>query len=197
MRFWSLRAREEALTFEEYYQLDTNPKRKERYEYWKNQIPKKCTCEKPNNVFPEPPCDVFRATLIEAKGDPPKAKYNSIVKAWVPEDYRKWYADTYRIVLKTSSEWLAELIPADRAAEMALAKKFSDNERDPARRALKDEWNQYNTRANKLERINHRVPKEAGGCPGAPPSYGNLQPQQTLCAFCQSIDQEMTDDWQG
>lgn len=48
--------------------------------------------------------------------------------------------------------------------------------------------------ADKMARINHRVPKEAGGCPTGD---GNLQPQQTLCEYCQQIDQIMTDTWQG
>ena len=55
-------------------------------------------------------------------------------------------------------------------------------------------WDKYSVDADRLARINHLVPKEAGGCPTNPE---NLQPQQLLCLACQDIDQTMTDHWQG
>ncbi|HYO56874.1 hypothetical protein, partial [Archangium sp.] len=57
-----------------------------------------------------------------------------------------------------------------------------------------DLYGKLRTEANKLARINHLTPKEAGGCPTNP---RNLQPQQTLCKTCRSIDQFFTDKWQG
>ena len=77
---------------------------------------------------------------------------------------------------------------------MAKAATISKSTSNPADKKLKDEYDKYREDAKKKERINHKVPKDAGGCPDDP---GNLQPQQTLCDMCRGIYQIMTDEWQG
>jgi hypothetical protein len=38
----------------------------------------------------------------------------------------------------------------------------------------------------------HLVPLSAGGCPGAPGKYGNLQCKDDLCQSCKDIDDKFS-----
>jgi Domain of unknown function (DUF4150) len=128
-----------------------------------------CSCTPGNRVFPQPPCDVFRepdpkrTPQIEAKWDLER------------EEYRKAWGATNGRPLRTASDVTA-------AMRAEAGGSFTDAQ---AKSAL--------TKANKQTRINHLVPKEAGGCPTNP---GNLQPQDELCSFCQGVDDEFTAKWQ-
>jgi hypothetical protein len=174
---------DEALTMEEFYGLKSKGPRREQYGYLKECKEGLCTCT--GRVFPEPPCDVFRA-----RDD---SRYRAIVNAWeapgVKRDYRERYWEMTRIRLKTSIEFMGEfLAPCRDADALRRAGKASRNElqRDSKLLRERQEYDALKVKANRLERINHVVPKEAGGCPTHP---GNLQPQQTLCDVCQGIDQ--------
>ncbi len=177
---------EEAQSFEDFYKLnephpskkakfkgqlsDRGRKRSERFEVILTEKASNCTCTPGNRVFPEPPCDVFRET--------DSARTSKIEEAWdmVRNDYRSsWEAKTGRTLLTTSAAM-------DQLRQQAGGSFKSDAE---AKAAL--------TKANKQTRINHLVPKEAGGCPTNP---GNLQPQSELCQHCQGIDDEFTEKWQ-
>lgn len=143
-----------------------------------------CTCAPGNKVLPQPPCDRFRA--------PDEARYKNIVAAWeaegVKKAYRAWYQAEFGTMLLNSTAILAGLIAASPNPQ-AIQKLANLRRGDPARKP----YDALSDRAKKLERINHVVPKEAGGCPTGP---GNLQPQQALCSSCQDIDQSFTNNLQ-
>ncbi|WP_158501884.1 PAAR-like domain-containing protein [Vitiosangium sp. GDMCC 1.1324] len=182
---------DEPLTMEEFYGLDSKDPRREQYDYLKECKEKLCTCA--GRVFPEPPCDVFRAKN--------EKRYASIVNAWegpgVKSDYRERYWEMTGIKLKISMEFMGEFLVQHKDADaLRKAGKASRSELQKNAQLMRyrQEYDALKLKANRLERINHVVPKEAGGCPKNP---GNLQPQQTLCGVCQEIDQFFTDEWQG
>ena len=199
---------EKALSFEDYYKLnetkaeagwkkrknELSPRAEKRMKQLNNMIYRKeneCECE--GRVFPEPPCDVFREGIS-------KGKYVNIVNVWESkiDDYRNWHLNQYGIELHTESHFIDELIRShsDSSKMQSIRDSRSSFRRgDPD---LKKYSNQISTPASRLERTNHVVPKEAGGCPGHLEEGGdqNLQPQQTLCSVCQGIDQYFTDNWQ-
>lgn len=128
----------------------------------------KCKCTPGNRVFPEPPCDVFR---------PPDEKRTAKIE-------NKWNEsrDAFR------ADWAAKNgrplpTPDDAMASMRAAAGGSFGSDKEIKAALDS--------ANKQTRINHLVPKEAGGCPDNP---GNLQPQSELCDFCKGVDDQFTYD---
>lgn len=146
-----------------------------------------CTCS--GEVFPKPPCDVFRG--------PDKDRHDAIEAKWNKERaaYKDWYQRTHGVQLHDSTHFfnlMKGALPATTQAAMMAAAKLGKAARrlDPNGQLM----DKLSADAKKLERVNHLTPKEAGGCPTNP---GNLQPQQTLCAACQGIDQFITDTWQG
>ena len=181
---------EEPLSMKEALNIDPrrpnfNAGRLEEYKLLKSMKKTECTCS--GEVFPRPPCDVFR--------EPSKDRHDAIVGQWKPPAYKKWYQKTHGVELKNSTHFLDVMVKSQPAATqraMAAAAKLGKTARraDPNGRLFDD----LSAEAKKLERINHLTPKESGGCPTNP---GNLQPQQTLCLTCQSIDQFITDNWQG
>ncbi|MFY2563617.1 PAAR-like domain-containing protein [Corallococcus terminator] len=187
---------DQPLHLEEFYKIDVTGPRREQYENLKKLKTTRCTCS--GRVFPEPPCDVFRSKEAIAGN-----RYNGIVARWeasgTKAQYREAYKRTTGVALKNSTEFLDELL-AKCGREEALRSAAKASRRDlqlPTNEPLRRDWAEYSElklRAKELERINHLVPKTAGGCPDNP---GNLQPHQTLCSVCQDIDQFFTDEWQG
>lgn len=167
-------------TFEEFYGTKTNHKRGDDFAYWKEvKIHKICSCVPPNEVFPKAPCNVFR---------PPDGKRHARI-----EDTWNQHSPTYRQrqvpPLKTASDFRPQVLAAAGVTQAQYVKVMNG-----PKGAEKKAMSRLASGADKMARINHRVPKEAGGCPTGD---GNLQPQQTLCEYCQQIDQIMTDTWQG
>ncbi|OJH33682.1 hypothetical protein BON30_47445 [Cystobacter ferrugineus] len=187
------KAEDKSLNMEEFYGLESNGPRRDQYVYLRECKEKLCTCA--GRVFPEPPCDVFR--------DKEERRYDAIVGKWESEGTKSAYREDYErrtgVRLKRSTEFLDDLL-AKSGRESVLRKAAKASTRDlslPGNSQLKKDWEQYKAlkiKADRLDRINHIVPKEAGGCPDNP---GNLQPQQTLCEVCQEIDQFFTDKLQG
>ncbi|WP_342376381.1 DUF4150 domain-containing protein [Myxococcus stipitatus] len=177
---------DEAQSFDDFYKLnephpsnkakfkgklsDRGEKRSREFAAVRAQKAAQCTCAPGNRVFPEPPCDVFRAHDSE--------RTKKIIAAW--DEERSNYRDHWESV--SGRQLLTPESAMARLREQAGGSFASDAE---AKAAL--------TQANKQSRINHLVPKEAGGCPTNP---GNLQPQSELCAHCQGIDDLFTSKWQ-
>jgi uncharacterized Zn-binding protein involved in type VI secretion len=178
--------KEAAQSFEDFYKLNEphpseRPKfkgqlssrareRSERFAFILAGKASSCTCTPGNRVFPEPPCDVFREKNVDLG--------KSIGLEWSKKinDFKyDWEAKAGRKLL-TSDEVL------DKLRAQAGGRFKNDVE---AKAALSE--------ANKQTRINHLVPKQAGGCPTNP---ANLQPQSELCLYCQGVDDEFT-KWQG
>jgi len=174
----------------EFYGMDSKAtgrakERAEEYAMAKQLKKKHCECTGQTEVFAKPPCDVFRAEN--------RARKKRIEHEW--DQHRKRYIDNYGQPLFDKSHFLNLMIdchPPVEQAKIRGARKMRKQDRKL------DEWGKlwdhYNVEAERVERINHLVPKEAGGCPTNP---NNLQPQQLLCLHCQAIDQMMTDHWQG
>jgi hypothetical protein len=143
-----------------------------------------CTCPPGNEVFPSPPCDVHRAN-----DDPKRTKR-------ISDQWSDGYSDTYRKnnTLKDAAHFRNEILSGNPALAALHAIAGSLRKGDPR---LKEYREKVTVPADKKARVNHRTPKEAGGCPGHPGHDGNLQPQQNLCENCQNIDNWMTDHWQG
>ncbi|GJL49598.1 MAG: hypothetical protein NPIRA01_08250 [Nitrospirales bacterium] len=195
---------DQALGFKEYYDIPlgrdatgkkikveaVSPRQEQRLKQFNEEIKPRllsCSCTPPNEILPEPPCDVFRQI------DQPR--YKDIEGKWeekgVKQNYRDWYEKTHGVSLKGPSEILSGLVASlgpEIAAILDADRKLSKG--DPKRK----DWDDLTKEANSKARINHKTPKEAGGCPTNP---NNLQPQQTLCDACQEIDTFMTDNWQG
>lgn len=178
----AFKEKDTALSFEDFYKLNEphpseRPKfkgqlsqrgkqRSERFAVILAEKAARCTCTPGNRVFPEPPCDVFR--------DPVPERTEKIDEAWneVRNARRAdWEAQTGRPLLTYEA--------------------VMQNLREQAGGKFKDhaESKAAQTEANKRTRINHLVPKQAGGCPT---NLGNLQPQSELCSHCQGIDDDFT-----
>jgi hypothetical protein len=178
-------AGEEAQSFDDFYKLnephpgkktkfkgqlsDRAQKRSDKLAQIKADKAAQCTCTSDNRVFPEPPCDVFR--------EPDPKRTSKIEQAW--DEKRDAYKDEWAARNGRPLRTISDVTAAMRAE---AGGSFTDAQ---AKAAL--------TKANKQTRINHLVPKEAGGCPTNP---GNLQPQDELCSFCQGVDDEFTANWQ-
>jgi uncharacterized Zn-binding protein involved in type VI secretion len=177
---------EEAQSFEDFYKLnephpskkakfkgqlsDRGQKRSKRFAEILTEKASTCTCPTGNRVFPEPPCDVFR--------EPVPARTSKIALLWNEKrgEYRSdWEAKTGRRLLTFAAAM-------DKLRQQSGGKFSSDAEAKAA-----------SAKAERMTRINHLVPKEAGGCPTNP---RNLQPQSELCSTCQGIDDEFTYKWQ-
>nr|WP_246357197.1 DUF4150 domain-containing protein [Pyxidicoccus fallax] len=177
---------EKAQSFEDFYKLnephpskkakfkgklsDRGEKRSQDFAKILAEKASKCTCTPGNRVFPEPPCDVFR--------DHDSDRTKKIDLAWNDERSRfreRWEAANNRPLLTYDGAM-------SRLRQQAGGSFKSDAEAKAA-----------STQANKQIRINHLVPKEAGGCPT---NDGNLQPQSELCSYCQGIDDLFTNKWQ-
>lgn len=184
---------DEPLSMKEAMGIDKNspnyrPRRAEEHELLLLMKKENCTCG--GKTFPSPPCDVFRK--------PNKERHAAIENQW-DEDrrygrYKMWYMNEHGVQLHDSTHFMANMKQMYSPEELHLMEHAMTRPR--AQRA-NDPWakkfEEMQTKAKKLERINHLTPKEYGGCPTNP---GNLQPQQTLCITCQQIDQFMTDSWQ-
>jgi uncharacterized Zn-binding protein involved in type VI secretion len=182
---------EEALSFEDFYKLnEPHPSEKTKFKGQLSQRGKqrserfavilaekaaRCTCTPGNRVFPEPPCDVFR----NKEEDPTRPRYNKINTAWL--DGLSKYKDDWE------TQAGRPLLTREAVMEELKEQTGGKFKNQAEAKAAQDQ-------ANKRTRINHLVPKAAGGCPTNP---GNLQPQSELCSHCQGIDQEFTDKWQG
>jgi len=193
---------DEALTMEEFYKLDSNNARREDFNFLVSYKQKHCTCT--GRVLPEPPCDVFRAS------SPGSTRHDRIEAEWGRsiDSYKEYYQRTTGVKLKSAADFLGEALQntgraqAVRDAGMITRSKLGELKQLAKRnqphdaQLLKDaeRYKELSTKAKKLERINHLVPKEASGCPTSP---NNLQPQQTLCDACQGVDDFFTDKWQG
>jgi hypothetical protein len=186
---------EEPLSMKEYYGIQSantpNPNARTQEFQLARQFRKKqhCQCTTSTRVFPTPPCDVFRRSTPERTRD--------IENAWARE--RDAYVSRYKREtgreLHDASHFLNTMIGCHSAADQAEIRKAAKLRKSEMKQSKWGQlWTNYNTEANRLARVNHLVPKEAGGCPTNP---DNLQPQQLLCESCQSIDQMMTDHWQG
>lgn len=169
---------EEPLSFHEYYRIDAQEKGKltrqgqERGERIRKIIKikkKRCCCTRGNRVFPQAPCDVFRAPNTDRK--------LKIASMWESsrDKYKAWWKSQNGRALRSDVDVMNEL-------RAAAGGTFTAEQAKAAR-----------SYALKQTRINHLVPQQAGGCPNNP---GNLQPQDELCAYCQSIDDEFTKCWQ-
>lgn len=186
----AFRAGEEPLSMREFYGMDSKGTGRardlaEQYKLAKNVRRTQCQCTVSTAVFPSPPCDVFRAEN--------PAKKKRIERKW--NNSRNRYIEGHEHRLHDKFHFLDLMIashPAGEQKKIRAAGKMrrSDRKDDPWGKL----WNKYNKDSERAARINHLVPKEAGGCPTGP---GNLQPQQLLCLVCQDIDQMMTDHWQG
>ena len=193
---------DEALTLEEFYGLDKNPARREQFDFLVAYKKQHCTCD--GRVLPEPPCDVFRASV------PGGSRHGEIEREWgaAVYSYRQSYEARTGQRLKEYAELLEGLLQATgRASDLRATAKMSKQEvasleqlkkngkpHDAQRLQDAKEYRRLNVEAKQLERINHLVPKEASGCPTNP---NNLQPQQALCKECQAIDDFFTAHWQG
>ena len=170
---------EEPLSFNEFYKIDEKhkgkltPQGKSRGERFRGILrtkKKRCQCTRGNRVLPTPPCDVFR----EANNTD---RTNKIKAAWdfSRDEYKAWWKNQNGRALRSETD-VMDMLRA-RAGGSFTAEQAKES---------------YD-KALKQTRINHLVPKQAGGCPNNP---GNLQPQDELCSYCQSIDDEFTNDWQ-
>ncbi|QRK06337.1 DUF4150 domain-containing protein [Archangium violaceum] len=193
---------DEPLTMEEFYRVDIDTSRREYFKLLMEDKQKLCKCN--GRVFPEPPCDVFRAS--ERGGQ----RRKDIEAAWGKEirQYRESYERMTGVRLKSAADFLDEFLhdtgrpQALRATtkmtkrELEALEQLEKHQKPHDAQLLKDarDYKKLSTKAKKLERINHLVPKEASGCPTSP---NNLQPQQTLCRVCQAIDDFFTEEWQG
>lgn len=190
----AFKAGEEPLSMKEYYGIQPpgTPKPNARTEEYKlaRMIRKEdCQCTTKTQVFPSPPCDVFRRSTPE--------QTRQIESKWNQhrQDYVRTYEEQTGRPLFDSRHFLDLMIGSHPPIEQKQIRDAAKMRRSEAATSKWGKlWKQYKTEAAKLARINHLVPKEAGGCPTNP---GNLQPQQTLCLACQGIDQLMTDRWQG
>lgn len=169
---------EEPLSFREFYKIDEahkgtltplGKKRGERFRKILKIKRKKCRCTRGNRVLPKPPCDVFRVPNAERK--------KKIDSKWESsrDEYKTWWKAQNGRALRSDTDVTNSL--------RALAGGFSSAEQ------AKEAYG----KALKQTRVNHLVPRQAGGCPSNP---GNLQPQDELCDHCQGIDDEFTDHWQ-
>ncbi|HLT35065.1 MAG TPA: PAAR-like domain-containing protein [Enhygromyxa sp.] len=186
---------EEPLSMKEYYGIQPpglpNPSARTQEYQLIRQLRKKqhCKCVTQTRVLPTPPCDVFR------RSDPDRTR--KVEEAWnadrhnYVEDYEKQTGRN----LYDYSHFLNNLISCHPPAEQIEIRKAAKLRKADMKQSKWGKlWMQHHTEATQLARINHLVPKEAGGCPTNP---DNLQPQQVLCDTCQAIDQMMTDHWQG
>ena len=174
----------------EFYGMDSKgtgsaKERADDYKLAKQLKKKSCECTSPTRVFPEPPCDVFRAAN--------PARTAEIEGAW--NQHREDFVKAFSAPLENYAYFLNLMIgshpPADATRIRGAAKMRKGEMKGNKWGQL---WKEYDLESKKLVRINHLVPKEAGGCPT---NTNNLQPQQILCPICQDIDQMMTDHWQG
>ena len=120
-----------------------------------------CTCE--GEVFPKPPCDVFRAP-DKTQGESNRKK--KIEKKW-GEMNQTYFAN-----------WHADPKNAGKVDRFIAANPNETKPRPPSK---------HNKNFGK---VNHLTPKSGGGCPDNP---GNLQPHDLLCKACKQIDDTFGD----
>jgi Domain of unknown function (DUF4150) len=127
-----------------------------------------CTCAKRSRkpLLPSPPCDVFFAKpAIPAA----RTAQGDAIKA-------RWNSKRRRFQKKMG-------VPTGAALTAHATQRFMEKfGRGPTPTELANE--------ERLQaQSNHLTPKSAGGCPDNP---GNIQPNYSLCAACQMLDEEFS-----
>lgn len=175
---------EQALGFKEFYKFDSKPHRQAEFDDMMLKKSERCNCEPGNEVFPQAPCDVFR--------EPNDKRTKRIEAEW--QQQSKGYREKHN--LKSQNDFAQEILNQHPDANF-LKEILAFHELRKGDELLKYYKEQVADPAAEKARVNHKVPKEAGGCPGTAEKEGNLQPQQNLCEVCQEIDTFMTNNWQG